>query len=45
MSLVEQFGVASVGDVDVDTLEQRYLADLAASDAVHMLPRRCAAGR
>jgi SAM-dependent methyltransferase len=38
LPLVEQFGIATAAEVDIDTFAQRYLADLATSGAVHMLP-------
>ena len=38
LSLVEQFGIATAAEVDIDTFEQRYLAELATSGTAHMLP-------
>jgi SAM-dependent methyltransferase len=38
LPLVEQFGIATAAEVDIDTFEQRYLAELTTSGAVHMLP-------
>ena len=38
LPLVEQFGIATAAEVDIDTFAQRYLAELATSGAVHMLP-------
>jgi SAM-dependent methyltransferase len=38
LPLVEQFGIATAAEVDIDTFEQRYLAELATSGTVHMLP-------
>jgi hypothetical protein len=38
LPLVEQFGIATAAEVDIDTFEQRYLAELATSGAVQMLP-------
>ena len=38
LPLVEQFGIATAAEVDIDTFAQRYLAELDTSGAVHMLP-------
>ncbi|MBV9601086.1 MAG: class I SAM-dependent methyltransferase [Chloroflexi bacterium] len=38
LPLVEQFGIATAAEVDIDTFAQRYLAELNTSGAVHMLP-------
>jgi SAM-dependent methyltransferase len=38
LPLVEQFGIATAAEVDIDTFAQRYLAELATSGTVHMLP-------
>ena len=38
LPLVEQFGIATAAEVDIDTFAQRYLAELDSAGTVHMLP-------